>query len=72
MKNVFKRLVLLINLFNDNSLTSTQYIKDNIDDYRNLSDAAFRRSFERDTSLLKEFGYSRRYSNENGDIENIH
>lgn len=69
MKNVFKRLVLLINLFNDNSLTTTQFIKDNIEDYRNLSDAAFRRSFERDKSLLKEFGYSLRYSNDKWDIE---
>ena len=69
MKNVFKRLVLLINLFNDNSLTRYQFIKDNIENYRNLSDATFRRSFERDKSLLKKFGYSLRYSNDKWDIE---
>jgi predicted DNA-binding transcriptional regulator YafY len=36
---------------------STDFIKDNILDYRELGDSAFKRSFERDKALLKEMGY---------------
>jgi len=62
MKNVLKRCISLITLFNDKSThLSTDYIKDNISEYRHLSDTAFRRSFERDKVLLREMGYNLDY-----------
>jgi len=62
MKNVLKRCISLITLFNDKSThLSTDYIKDNISDYRHLSDTAFKRSFERDKVLLREMGYNLDY-----------
>ena len=62
MKNVLKRCVSLLTLFNEKSIhLSTDYIKDNISEYRNLSDTAFKRSFERDKVLLREMGYNLDY-----------
>ena len=62
MKNVLKRCISLLTLFNDKSThLSTDYIKDNISEYRHLSDTAFRRSFERDKVLLREMGYNLDY-----------
>ena len=62
MKNVIKRCVSLLTLFNDKSTQiSTEYIRDNISSYRDLSDSAFKRSFERDKVLLREMGYSLDY-----------
>ena len=58
MKNVFKRCVKVITLFDTIQETNidSAFIKDNIPEYRNLSDGAFKRSFERDKALLKEVG----------------
>jgi len=64
MKNVFKRAIELISLFNSDALVSTDYIKDNIKDYRSLSEQSFRRAFERDKSLLKSFGINLIYEND--------
>ncbi|MDA2969762.1 MAG: WYL domain-containing protein [Actinomycetota bacterium] len=64
MKNVFKRAIELISLFNSDALVSTDFIKDNIKDYRSLSEQSFRRAFERDKSLLKSFGINLIYEND--------
>ena len=64
MKNVFKRAIELISLFNSDALVSTNFIKDNIKDYRSLSEQSFRRAFERDKSLLKSFGINLIYEND--------
>ena len=64
MKNVLKRSIELLNLLSDNSSISTENIKDNISDYRNLNEQAFRRSFERDKNLLRSFGYVIDYEND--------
>ena len=70
MKNVLKRCISLLILFNDKSShLSTEYIKDNINAYRHLSDSAFRRSFERDKVLLREMGYNLDYNNNKWTIE---
>lgn len=66
MKNVFKRCIKVITLFDtfqQDNIDST-FIKDNIPEYRNLSDGAFKRSFERDKSLLKEIGFNLVYEND--------
>ena len=42
----------------------SNYIKDNISDYRDLTDTAFKRSFERDKSILKEIGFNLEYDND--------
>ncbi|MAE33573.1 MAG: hypothetical protein CL493_04560 [Actinobacteria bacterium] len=64
MKNVLKRSVELLNLLSENSSITTNNIKDNIQDYRDLNDQAFRRSFERDKNLLRSFGYIIDYEND--------
>ena len=65
MKNVLKRCISLLTLFNSQSShISTEYIKDNLEEYRNLTDTAFKRSFERDKVLLREMGYNLDYINE--------
>lgn len=64
MKNVIKRSIQLLNLISNNKKISTNEIKDSIPDYRDLSDQAFRRSFERDKSLLRSFGYLLEYEND--------
>ena len=70
MKNVIKRCVSLLTLFNDKSTQiSTEYIRDNISSYRDLSDSAFKRSFERDKVLLREMGYSLDYVNDKWSID---
>ena len=54
MKNVFKRCLSLIVLFEKNSEgINSNFIKDNIEQYRNLSESAFHRSFERDKEILR-------------------
>lgn len=69
MKNVIKRCITLLTLFNEeSSQISTEYIKDNIKAYRNLSDSAFKRSFERDKVLLREMGYNLDYNNDKWSI----
>ena len=65
MKNVFKRGLNLLTLFSSNNENiTTDFIKDNILDYRELGDSAFKRSFERDKSLLKEMGYLIEFDND--------
>ncbi len=65
MKNVFKRGLKLLTLFSSNSENiTTDFIKDNVSDYRELGDSAFKRSFERDKSLLKEMGYLIEFDND--------
>ena len=69
MKNVIKRCISLLTLFNQNTAQlSTEYIKDNISAYRNLSESAFKRSFERDKVLLREMGYNLDYNNDKWSI----
>ena len=70
MKNVFKRCLKLIALFDSSNTFNldSNYIKDNIPEYRNLNDAAYKRSFERDKALLKEVGFNLEYEN----VMNIH
>ena len=70
MKNVLKRCISLLTLFNDESnQISTEYIRDNISSYRHLSDSAFKRSFERDKVLLREMGYNLDYVNDKWSID---
>lgn len=70
MKNVLKRCISLLALFNSqSSFISTEYIKDNLEEYRNLSDSAFKRSFERDKVVLREMGYNLDYKNDKWSIE---
>ena len=64
MKNVLRRAVELLNLLSENDNLSTENIKDNISDYRDLNQQAFRRSFERDKNLLRSFGYLIEYEND--------
>ena len=46
MKNVFKRCLKLLTLFSSNNETlTTNFIKDNVAEYRELGDSAFKRSF---------------------------
>ena len=70
MKNVLKRCISLLTLFNSQSShISTEYIKDNIEEYRNLTDTAFKRSFERDKVLLREMGFNLDYINDKWTID---
>ena len=69
MKNVLKRSIELLNLLSMNPSISTENIKDNILDYRDLSDQSFRRSFERDKNLLRSFGYMIDYQNDKWSFE---
>lgn len=69
MKNVLKRSIELLNLLSDNSSISSENIKDNIPDYRDLNEQAFRRSFERDKNLLRSFGYMIDYQNDKWSFE---
>ena len=64
MKNVLRRAIELLNLLSENNNLSTENIKDNISDYRDLNQQAFRRSFERDKNLLRSFGYLIEYEND--------
>ena len=64
MKNVLKRSIELLNLLSGSSTISTETIKNNISDYRDLNDQSFRRSFERDKNLLRSFGYVIDYEND--------
>jgi len=64
MKNVLKRSIELLNLLSGSSSISTENIKNNISDYRDLNDQSFRRSFERDKNLLRSFGYVIDYEND--------
>ena len=64
MKNVLRRVIELLNLLSENDNLSTENIKDNISDYRDLNQQAFRRSFERDKNLLRSFGYLIDYEND--------
>ena len=64
MKNVLRRVIELLNLLSENDNLTTENIKDNISDYRDLNQQAFRRSFERDKNLLRSFGYLIDYEND--------
>ena len=64
MKNVLRRAIELLNLLSENDNLTTENIKDNISDYRELNQQAFRRSFERDKNLLRSFGYLIDYEND--------
>ena len=69
MKNVLKRSIELLNLLSMNPSIATENIKDNILDYRDLSEQSFRRSFERDKNLLRSFGYMIDYQNDKWSFE---
>ena len=64
MKNVLRRAIELLNLLSEKDNLTTENIKDNISDYRDLNQQAFRRSFERDKNLLRSFGYLIDYEND--------
>ena len=65
MKNVFKRCLSLIVLFEKNTEgIDSNYIKDNIEQYRDLSESAFHRSFERDKEILRTLGYIIEFNND--------
>ena len=64
MKNVLRRAIELLNLLSEKDNLTTENIKDNISDYRDLNQQAFRRSFERDKNLLRSFGYLIEYEND--------
>ena len=64
MKNVLRRAIELLYLLSENDNLTTENIKDNISDYRDLNQQAFRRSFERDKNLLRSFGYLIDYEND--------
>ena len=64
MKNVLRRAIELLNILSENDNLTTENIKDNISDYRDLNQQAFRRSFERDKNLLRSFGYLIDYEND--------
>ena len=64
MKNVLRRAIELLNILSDNDNLTTENIKDNISDYRDLNQQAFRRAFERDKNLLRSFGYLIQYEND--------
>ena len=64
MKNVLRRAIELLNLLSEKDNLTTENIKDNISDYRDLNQQAFRRSFERDKNLLRSFGYLIQYEND--------
>lgn len=65
MKNVFKRCLKLLTLFSlNNENLTTNFIKDNVIEYRELSESAFKRSFERDKALLKDMGFLLDFEND--------
>ena len=65
MKNVFKRCLKLLTLFSlNNGNLTTNFIKDNVIEYRELSESAFKRSFERDKALLKDMGFLLDFEND--------
>ena len=69
MKNVFKRCMSLLLLFDKySSGIDTTIIKDNILQYRDLSDSAFHRSFERDKDVLRKLGFEINYINDKWEI----
>ena len=70
MKNVLRRSIELLNLLTENTNLSSDNIKDNISDYRELNQQAFRRAFERDKNLLRSFGYLIEYENDKWSYSN--
>lgn len=70
MKNVFKRCMSLLVLFEQYSsgIDSLQ-IKDNILQYRELSESAFHRSFERDKDVLRQIGFEIKYKNDKWELD---
>ena len=69
MKNVFKRCMSLLLLFDKySSGIDTTIIKDNILQYRDLSDSAFHRSFERDKDVLRKLGFEINYINDKWEL----
>ena len=52
----------LFSLNNEN--LTTNFIKDNVIEYRELSESAFKRSFERDKALLKDMGFLLDFEND--------
>ena len=70
MKNVFKRCLSLIILFEKGlENIDANYIKDNIPQYRDLSSSAFHRSFERDKEVLRSIGFVIKYNNDKWELE---
>jgi len=70
MKNVFKRCLALIILFEKElENIDANYIKDNIPQYRDLSSSAFHRSFERDKEVLRSIGFVIKYNNDKWELE---
>ena len=70
MRNVFKRcLALIILLEKGADNIDANYIKDNIQQYRDLTRTAFQRSFERDKEVLRSIGFVIKYSNDKWELE---
>ena len=69
MKNVFKRCMSLLLLFDKySSGIDSMIIKDNIIQYRDLTESAFHRSFERDKDVLRKLGFEINYINDKWEI----
>ena len=69
MKNVFKRCMSLLLLFDKySSGIDSMIIKDNIIQYRDLTETAFHRSFERDKDVLRKLGFEINYINDKWEI----
>ena len=69
MKNVFKRCMSLLLLFDKySSGIDSMIIKDNILQYRDLTESAFHRSFERDKDVLRKLGFEINYINDKWEI----
>ncbi len=69
MKNVFKRCMSLLLLFDKySSGIDSMIIKDNIIQYRDLTETAFHRSFERDKDVLRKLGFEITYINDKWEI----
>ena len=69
MKNVFKRCMSLLLLFDKySSGIDSTIIKDNIIQYRDLTESAFHRSFERDKDVLRKLGFEINYINDKWEI----
>ena len=70
MRNVLKRcLALIILLEKGTDNIDANYIKDNIQQYRDLTRTAFQRSFERDKEVLRSIGFVIKYSNDKWELE---
>ena len=69
MKNVFKRCIKLVSLFDSSNTVNldSNYIKDNISEKSNEN--LIKESTERDKSILKEIGFNLEYENDKWNLD---